>query len=146
MKSTIRMVCDTLFGKDSYIIAMSDGAGAYRQEHAGIFEHHAVNHQEKEWTRPEEPVWNVETGDTRPTFASTHYIDSQWQTNKMQLPRGIGVSTPAGVKLKMLFVRAAQWRMMLRGQDKWEAFCKAHKAWREEQGAGISERAKQGGR
>ena len=52
--------------------------------------------------------------------------------------------TPAGVKLKTLFVRAAQWRMMLRGQDKWEVFCKAHKAWREEQGAGISERAKQG--
>lgn len=33
----------------------------------------------------------------------------------------------------MRYVRSAQWRKMTRGEDKWEAFCKAASAWRQRQ-------------
>ena len=62
-------------------------------------------------------------------LASTNYLDSEWQKVKRQIPAGIGVMTLGGVRTKMNYVRAAQWRMMTRGEDKWQVFCEAARAW-----------------
>jgi hypothetical protein len=124
-----KMVCNTLFDNGSHMINMTDGAGAYNVPHEGVLEHHAVNHQANEWTRPADATFNLETGEKRATLASTNYLDSQWQKIKEQMPRGLSVTTAGGIRTKM---RSAQWRMMIRGEDRWQAFCEAAVTWRSE--------------
>ena len=87
----------------------------------------------EEWTKPVEATYNVDTGDTRQTSASTNFMDSDWSKIKEQVPRGLSVKTLAGFRLKMRYVRWAQWRKMTRGEDKWQAFCEAAFAWRASQ-------------
>jgi len=128
-----RMVCNTIFDEASYVVAMSDGASAYRQETEGIYEHFWCNHQEREWTKPVMATYNVVTKEKRQTFASTCFLDSEWRKIKEQVPRGLGVRTLGEIRLKMRYVRAAQWRKMTRGADKWQAFCEAASAWRQTQ-------------
>ena len=125
------MVCDILFDAESYLVNMSDGASVYTQSHPGIQQHHAVNHSEHEWTRPEHVLSNCETGETRLTLVSTNFLDSDWQKIKSQIPQGVPVRIAGEIKTKMNYVRSAQWRMLTRGEDKWVAWCQAVKRWRE---------------
>ncbi len=50
-----------LFNEKSAVVLMSDGAPCYKHLVPGIAEHHSVNHSEREWTRPEMVLVNVET-------------------------------------------------------------------------------------
>eukprot|EP00972_Heterocapsa_arctica_P106044 15620908-Heterocapsa_arctica.AAC.1 len=134
-----KQVCDTIFEGDSNMILMTDGAGIYEQQHPGILEHYAVNHQEKEWTRPVEPIFNVETGERRCCLASTNFLDSTWQRIKSQIPGGLKATTAGGRKTKENYIRAAQWKMMVAGEDRWEAFCVAAHRWRRDYGEELTE-------
>lgn len=125
-----RMVCNTIFDKESHMVNCTDGAVAYLEPHIGIDEHRKINHSLQEWSRSEEVLFNVETGERKITYISTNYLDSQWQKVKQQVPRGLEVKTAAGIRTKMKYVRSAQWRMMTRGEDKWQAFCEASEKWR----------------
>lgn len=125
-----RMVANTIFDKDSHIVNMTDGACAYDQDVVGVVERFSVNHQLKEWTRPVNALANAETLERRATLASTNFLDSTWRKLKAQLPGGLSIRTQGGIKTKMHFVRSAQWRMLIRGQDPWAAFCTAAVAWK----------------
>ena len=116
-----RAACDALMDAESNFVHMTDGASAYTQPHCGILEHFAVNHGEHEWTRPEDVLMNWETGERGGPLASTNYLDSCWQKLKAQVPRGLAARTAGETKTMMNYVRAAQWRMQTRGEDKWEA-------------------------
>ena len=112
---------------------MSDGCGAYTQEVPGILERYKVDHSIKEWTKQVEATFNVETGEKRGAICSTNMKDGNWRKLKRQVPEGLGVSTPGMIKTKMMYIRSAQWRMMVRGEDRWEAFLQAHARWRKAQ-------------
>ena len=125
-----REVCDELFNDTTHAVLMTDSAGAFNTSHPGIVEHYSVNHSEKEWTRPEPAVLaNVETGERQSGMAGTPLLDSTWGRLKGAIPRGLAVHTPADRALKMSYIRAAQWKLMLGSEDRWTAFCKAAKDW-----------------
>ena len=128
-----RMVARTLFDDESYIVNLTDGALVYRQKLVGIVDQQWCNHQNKEWTKSVEVPYNLETGEMRQTFASTNFLDGEHRKLKEQVPRGIRVDTMDGVRLKMKYFRAAQWRKITRGEDKWQAFCEAAHSWRSTQ-------------
>ena len=113
-----RLIGNTLFDDDTLAIGCSDGATAYSQVLRGIIERYAVNHSIQEWTRPVQALFNVDTQERRGTLASSNFIDSDWRKIKKQVPDGISVSTLGGVKTKMMYVRCAQWRMMVRGEGR----------------------------
>ena len=80
------MIAHTVFDEDSHVVDMSDGATGYRQVLAGIDYQFWVNHQEKEWTKPMDVPFNLETGETRHTLISTNMIDGSWHKVKEQIP------------------------------------------------------------
>ena len=143
-----RMVANKIFDAGSYVINMTDGATCYSQQVTGVYEHFSVNHQLKEWTRPVDATFNVETGEKHVTLASTNFKDSEWQKLNSQLPRGLSVKTKGEIRTKMNYVRSAQWRMMIRGEEPWAAFCQAAVAWKQEhasEAAGVEEELRRSG-
>ena len=123
-------VADELFDHTSNIVLMTDSAAAFFAPHPGIKQHFAVNHSEKEWTRPEPAVLvNADTGATAPGMAGTPLLDSTWGRLKDGVPKGLAADTPERRAIKMSCVRAAQWKLMIQPEDRWVAFCKAAKDW-----------------
>ena len=59
-------------------------------------------------------------------------MESEWQKLKRQVPGELPVRALEEIRVKMNYVRAAQWRRLVRGEDKWQAWCQAAKRWREE--------------
>ena len=132
-KDVWKRVMDIIFEKDDNLIQMSDSAAAFLQDHFGVLQRFSVNHSEKEWTKHVRPIWNVETAERRASLCSTNYADSQWQKMKDAIPNGIKSSTAGSRRMKMLYVRAWQWKVIVQQEDRWDAFCAACKRWREHQ-------------
>lgn len=119
-----------MFSETSHLILMTDGAACYAPGHPGILEHYTVNHSEKEWTRPLPSVLaNAETGERKHGMAGTTLLDSTWKRLKKGVPDGLAVRTRAQRALKLSYIRAAQWKLMVASEQRWEAFCRAAEAW-----------------
>ena len=91
-----RAVCTAIFEDTAHLILCTDGAPcyqlAYPAESAGVVEHYRVNHEEREWTRPEPCVlWNSKTGEVRFALVGTQYLDSTWHRVKSFMPKGLSV-------------------------------------------------------
>ena len=104
-----------------------------RHRNPGIVQHLTVNHSDKEWARPADILFNVETGETKHGIVSTRLIDGTWSKLKHDIPHGLAADTPERRAIKLEYIRAAQWRLMLAGQDRWKAFCQATCCWNHHQ-------------
>ena len=124
------MVMNGIFEPGANLIQMSDTAAAFQQDHPALVEKFSVNHQEKEWTKPVRPIWDVVTKERRACLASSNYLDSVWKYLKSGVPDGIKSTTAGSRKTKFNYVRAQQWRQIVQEEDRWEAFCAGTSKWR----------------
>ena len=120
-------MCQEAFQGDENVVLHTDGAAAYRgsdQRHHAVVLHTWVNHQQQEFSRPEQILENVDTRATRRGMAGTQLIDGEWQELKECFPRktGMNASTPAGRERLMMYFRAAQWTRFVSTRDRWSAF------------------------
>ena len=91
-----------MFDDESYIVNLTDGASAYTQKIAGILQHFAVDHQEKEWTMAVEALFDVSADTNRPTFAGTNTIDPFWKRAKSKIPQGISYMKQRALRVAYL--------------------------------------------
>ena len=72
-------VAQEIFSDDANMIQMSDSARAYQEVWPrGVVEMWKVNHSENEFTRPEQVLADVATGDRRHGIIGTQFLDSEW--------------------------------------------------------------------
>jgi hypothetical protein len=126
------------FQEGSNVVLMTDGAMEYRQEKAGIVEHHWVNHsaRPRENARAVDMLLNAQTGERGQGIASTNFIDSEWGRLEQHIPRAIGARTEEQRRVLEEYIRAAQWRRMVSTGSAWEQWCAAAAAWIQEQQEG----------
>ena len=136
-----RDVMDEIFSEDTWAILCTDSGSAYFQKHAGVCEHHAVNHSEHEWARSTTFLESPQTGKRRSAMAGTQFLDHEWRLLKDPLPDSLSARTEAGRASIMNHVRTAQWWRLLSTAGRWPAFCEAACEWRRlhhERGAAAS--------
>ena len=88
--------------------------------HVGTFEHHQVNHSEKELSRSLDVLVD---GTQRPSLCHTQTIDRAWRTLKKDIPFNSDAKTVDKQIALDLHVCTAQRQLCVVGQDRWKAFC-----------------------
>jgi hypothetical protein len=136
-KDLWKQIMLTIFGTNAGLILMTDGAACYHchypHDHSGVLEHYSVNHSEHEWTRPENVLWDSALETRRHCLAGTQYKDSTWRRLKAEVPHGMHVKTAGARRLKMMYIRAQQWRLITEGEDRWKSFLEATRAYYQEE-------------
>ena len=114
------------------VVQHADCCSAYEfVGHPAVADKTKVDHSGREYVRSCVVLRWPEQNLTDHALAGTMCIDQEWRRIQEKLPDNLSVRSESDKELKLVYVRAAQWKRFHRHSERWECFCEAVKRWRE---------------
>ena len=142
-RETWAAISKQLLETSSRIVLHTDGLQTYDSvAHPAIVDKHSANHREQIFARSVELLRFVEPRKTEPGLTGTMVIDREWRALKKDVP-DLPSRTERERAIKLMYIRASQFKRMHRGKDLWPIFCGAVRELRQK-GEGLADKERDG--